>query len=307
MATAAARPQRAATGRRRTQWAGFWFVLPVVLGTLMFNLLPMLASLALSFSEWDLITPPRWAGLDNYRRLLFEDPFATNALRNTLLFVLGSVALGMVGSLALALLVSPPLRGIGFFRMAYFIPAVCSSVAVALVWQWVLNGKIGLVNSLLRVVGVEGPNWTSDPRTALLSIIIISVWAGLGYNMMIYLAGLQNIPSELYDAARIDGAGALAQFRHVTLPMLSPTTFFILITTFIGSFQVFDIVFLLTQTGGSGGRGRATDVWIYYLWQTGFSRFQMGYASTMAWALFLIIAGLTLVQWRFANRKVFYE
>lgn len=293
--------------RKRRQWTGFWFVLPVILGTLIFNLLPMLASLVLSFTEWDLITAPRWIGIENYRRLLFEDPFAANALRNTLIFVVGSVTLGMVGSLALALLVNPSIRGIGLFRLAFFLPAVCSAVAVTLVWQWVLNGKVGLVNTLLRGVGIEGPNWTSDPRTALLSVIIISVWAGLGYNMMIYLAGLQNIPTELYDAARIDGAGAMAQFRYVTLPMLSPTTFFILITTFIASFQVFDIVFLLTQTGGAGGRGRATDVWIYYLWQTGFSRFQMGYASTMAWALFLIIALVTLFQWRFADRQVFYD
>lgn len=290
----------------RNQWAGLVFVLPVVAGTLIFNLLPMLASLGLSFTEWDLITPPRWAGLDNYRHL-FTDQFAGNALRNTLIFVLGSVGLGMAGSLLLALLVQPTIPGIRFFRLAFFIPAVCSSVAVTLVWMWVLNGKIGLVNSLLSLIGIQGPNWITDQRTALFSVIIISVWAGLGYNMMIFLAGLQNIPREVYDAARIDGASTLAQFRHITLPLLSPTSFFILITTFISSFQVFDIVFLLNQTGGAGGRGRATDVWIYYLWQAGFSRLEMGYASTMAWALFLVIALMTVVQWRVANRLVYYE
>ena len=293
---------------RRHQWTGLLFVLPVVIGTLVLNVLPALASLVLSFTAWDLLTPPRFIGIANFRELAVGDPFARNAMRNTLVFVLGSVALGMTGSLLLALLVNRQRRGISFFRLAFYLPVVSSVVAVGLVWQYLLNSRIGLVNGLLfNLFGVNGPGWLTDPRFALLSVIVASVWQGLGTNMLIFLAGLQNIPGDYYDAAKIDGAGALRRFRNITLPLLSPTSFFILIISIINSFQVFGLIYVLTITEGAGGRNRATDVWIYYLWQNAFSFFRMGYASAMAWVLFLVIGGLTIIQWRVSSRWVFYE
>lgn len=292
---------------RRRELTGLLFVLPVVLGTLILNVIPAAASLLLSFSEWDLLTPPRFIGLANFRELLTADPFALGALRNTIFFVIGSVSLGMTLSLAMALLVNQPLRGIAIFRLAYYLPVVTSVVAVGLVWQWLLNSRLGLVNGMLAQVGVEGPAWLIEPGWAILAIIIASVWQLLGTNMMIFLAGLQNVPGDLYDAAKIDGAGAWRRLRDVTLPMLSPTTFFILITSIIGSFQVFGLVYVLTLAEGAGGRSRVMDVWIYYLWQNAFSYFRMGYASAMAWLLFIVIGLLTLVQWRMATRWVFYE
>jgi multiple sugar transport system permease protein len=228
-------------------------------------------------------------------------------MRNTVTYVIGAVTLGMAASLALALLVNQPLRGVQFFRLAYFIPVVTSTVATALVWQWILNGKIGLLNSWLRMIGIEGPSWLTDPKWAMFSIVVISVWAAVGYNMMIFLAGLQNISQDFYDAAKIDGAGRNARFRYVTLPLLSPTTFFVLIISLINSFQVFDIVFIITTTGGADGRLRSTDVWVYYLWQNAFSFYKMGYASAMAWVLFVIIGLITLFQWKMSQRWVFYD
>ncbi len=290
----------------RYQLAGLLFVLPVFLGTLVLNVLPTVASLGLSLTSWDLITPPEYVGFQNYARLA-QDPFARAAMFNTVKYVIGAVSLGMLGSLGLALLVNQSLRGVRFFRLAYFIPVVTSVVATALVWQWILNGKLGLVNSMLRMIGIDGPSWLTDPRWAMFSIIIISVWAGVGYNMMIFLAGLQNIPQSLYEAATIDGAGGWARFRNVTLPLLSPTTFFVLIISLINSFQVFDIVYIITTTGGAGGRLRSTDVWVYYLWQNAFSFFRMGYASAMAWVLFLVIGAITIFQWKFSKRWVFYD
>jgi multiple sugar transport system permease protein len=301
------RPPGSLSHARRRDLQGLLFVLPVVLGTVIFNVAPAIASLVLSLTEWDLLTPPRFVGFANFVELLSADPFALGAIRNTVLFVVGSVALGMVGSLVLALLVNQPLRGIAVFRLAYYLPVVTSVVATGLVWQWLLNSRLGLVNGVLAEVGVDGPGWLVEPGWAIVSLIIISVWQGLGTNMMIYLAGLQNVPGDLLDAARIDGAGAWRRFRDVTLPMLSPTTFFILITSLIGSFQVFALVFVLTIAEGAGGRSRVMDVWIYYLWQNAFSYFRMGYASAMAWLLFLVIGALTILQWRLASRWVFYE
>jgi ABC-type sugar transport system permease subunit len=294
---------------QRYQWAGLLFVLPVVIGTFLLDVLPAVGSLALSFSDWDLLKPPpEFIGLQNYGELFFRDSWAKTAFLNTLKFALGSITLGTTVSLILALLVNERLFGIQFFRLAFYLPVVSSAVATALVWQWVLNSKVGLVNTALGWVGVQGPAWLTDPRIKLFTIILVSVWGGAGYNMMLFLAGLQNIPQELYDAAKIDGAGSWRRFVYVTLPMLSPTTFFVLIMSFIGSFQVFALVFMLTGGGSAAGRGRdpATDVWVYYLWRNGFSFWRMGYASAMAWVLFAVIGVVTFVQWKLQKRWVHY-
>ena len=291
---------------QRYQWAGLLFVLPVVIGTLIFNVVPTVSSLIISFTHWDLITPPEAAGLDNYRQL-FRDPTIWASMRNTIIFVVGSITLGMTSSLLLALLVNEPLRGVQFFRLAYFIPVVTSVAAIALVWQWILNGKVGLVNAGLQMVGITGPSWLKEPQLVMFSIIVISVWAGVGYNMMLFLTGLKNIPQYFYDAAKIDGAGRFSRFRFVTMPLLSPTTFFVLIISLINSFQVFDIVYMITTAGATESRVRAADVWVFTLWQNAFSFFRMGYASSMAWILFLIIGGVTLFQWKFSQRWVNYD
>lgn len=294
---------------RRYQWAGLLFVLPVVVGTFLLDVLPAAGSLVLSFFDWDLLKPPpEFIGVQNYAELFFQDSWAKTAFLNTLKFALGSIALGTAYSLALALLINQPLKGISFFRLAFYLPVVSSTVASALVWQWVLNSKLGLVNTVLGYVGIQGPAWLIDPRMKLFTIMLVSVWGGAGYNMMIFLAGLQNIPQELHDAAKIDGAGSWRRFVNVTLPMLSPTTFFILIMSFIGSFQVFALVFMMTGGGSAAGRGRdpATDVWVYYLWRNGFSFWRMGYASAMAWVLFAVIGVVTFIQWKTQKRWVHY-
>ena len=290
---------------RRFQMAGLIFVLPVVLGTLVFNIFPTFATFGISFTHYDMLTAPEWAGVENYQTLI-EDQFARNALRNTTVFMLGMVILGIPCGLALALLVHRPLPGIRLIRLAYMIPYVSSTIAVALVWQWILNGKLGLLNQFLKLLGLEGQSWLTNPDIAMLSIVFISVWQSVGYNMLLFLAGLQGIPESLYEAAKIDGGGPGQRFRHITLPMLSPTTFFVLIITIIGSFQVFNIIYIFTFTGGAGGRMRALDVWVYYLWQNAFSYGKMGYAAAMAFGLFAVIAAVTFVQWRASRRWVFY-
>lgn len=295
---------------QRYQWAGLLFVLPVVVGTFTLDLLPAVGSFVLSFTNWDLLKPPpTWVGLANYVELAVLDSWARVAMANTFKYALGSICLGTVVSLSLALLVNQPLKGQSFFRLALYLPVVSSAVATALIWEWMLNSKLGLVNTALGFIGIQGPAWLTDPRIKLFTIMVVGVWAGAGYNMMLFLAGLQNIPEELYDAAKIDGAGTWSRFRHVTLPMLSPTTFFILIMSFIGSFQVFALVYMFASGGSAAGRGRdpATDVWVYYLWRNAFSFWRMGYASAMAWILFAIIGVMTAVQWQLQKRWVHYD
>ena len=290
---------------KRLQLVGMLFVMPVVLGTLVFNIVPTLGTLGISFTHYDMLTAPEWAGLENYQQLL-ADTFARDALKNTIVFTVGMLLLGIPSGLGLALLVNRHLPGIRLIRLIYMIPHVSSTIAVALVWQWILNGKLGLLNQGLRMLGLEGQSWLIDPNIAMISVIVVSVWQSVGYNMLLFLAGLQSIPESLYEAAKIDGGGSWPRFRHMTLPMLSPTSFFVLIITMIGSFQVFNIIYIFTVSTGAQGRLRALDVWVYYLWQNAFSFFKMGYAAAMAFALFAVIALVTFIQWRASKYWVFY-
>lgn len=284
---------------------GLLFVLPVVLGTLILNIAPTFATFGISFTHYDLLTAPEWAGLDNYHELL-QDQFAHAALRNTAVYTIGSVILGIPAGLGLALLVNTRLPGIRLIRIVYIIPVVSSTIAVALVWQWILNGKLGLLNQFLKMIGIQGQSWLTNPNIAMFSVVFISVWQGVGYTMLLFLAGLQSIPESLYEAAKIDGGGRLSRFRYITLPMLSPTTFFVLIITIISSFQVFDFIYIFTFTGGAAGRLRSLDVWVFYLYQNAFSFHKMGYAAAMAFGLFVVIAGVTFIQWRASKHWVFY-
>lgn len=288
--------------RWRHNVEGWLFIGPVILGILAFQLIPIGVSIYASLTQWDGMNAPTYTGLANYRRLVAEDSFFRETLSNTIYFTAGHIPLTIIAAMALALLCNLNLPGIALFRTAYFIPAVSNVVAISVVWFWIYQPQYGVLNTMLGRIGIEGPAWLSSTTWAMPSVILVSVWQGVGYPMVILLAGLQGIPHELYEAARIDGASAWNQFWKITLPLLTPTLFFLFITQFIASFQVFGIIYVMTQ----GGPANETSVYIYYLYQTAFAFGQMGYASAMAWVLFAIIAMVTFIQWKLQKRWVFY-
>ncbi|MGC8740755.1 MAG: extracellular solute-binding protein [Candidatus Sumerlaeaceae bacterium] len=294
----------------RRYWEGYAFVAPWLVGFVLFTLGPVLASLYLSFCRYDLLTPPKWVGLRNIVELV-TDPVFWISLKNTLYYSALVVPGTLVMSLGLAMLLNTGVRGTTFFRAVYYLPALTAGVATSLLWRWIFNPQLGLFNMFLNWVGLPGPEWLTSPRWAMPAIIIMSIWGGVAGPMLIYLAGLQGIPQHLYEAAAIDGASRWQMFRHVTLPMLSPTIFFNLIMAIIGSFQVFTTVFVMTaNTAASqepGGPANSTMVYVLYLYQTGFRYLAMGKACAMAWILFLIILGLTLWNYRMSQRWVHYD
>ncbi len=280
----------------------YLYVLPTIVGLILFSAGAVIASFIVSFTQWDIVSPPEWVWLSNYVNLWHSELF-WDVFGNTLYFVILAVPLSVICSLALALLVNTQLKGITFFRTAYFLPVVSSMIAVALVWSWIFNPEYGLLNYLLRsIFGVQGPAWLDSTSWALPAMVIVTVWKGLGYSMVIFLAGLQSIPSDLYHAATIDGAGIWRRFRHITLPMLSPTTFFIIVITLINAFQVFEQTYVLTK----GGPANSTLTLSYYIYQNAFQFFQMGKATALAYVLFAIIFVVTLIQFRVQKRWVFY-
>ncbi len=281
---------------------GYILVLPIVLGLLIFSLGPVFGSLYLSFTSWDLFGAPEWIGTQNYTRL-FADELFVKSLRNTVYYTLLAVPTGTVLSLAVALALNRKVRGTTLFRTVYFLPSVCSEVAIAVVWVWLYMPELGLFDVLLSSVGISPPPWLTSTRWAMPSVSIMAVWGGLGYNMVIFLAGLQSISQEYYEAAMIDGANRRQSLRRITLPLLSPITFFIVIMSVIGSLQVFASVYIMT----GGGPYYATLTIAYYLFRNGFEWFKMGYASSLAYVLFMIILVLTAIQWRLQRRWVFYE
>jgi multiple sugar transport system permease protein len=299
--TRTSRPAR----RERQQWEGYLFIAPWLLGFLFFTLGPILISIYLSMTKWDLMHPrPLWIGAQNYRDL-FNDPDFYLSLNRTLYYTAVSVPLGMAGSLAVAMLLNQKVPGISVFRTVYYLPAVTSSVAMFLLWRWVLNPEYGLVNYLLHTVfhtPRNWPGWLSDPGWAMPALILMNLWY-LGGGMIIYLAGLQGIPQHLYEAAELDGAGAWSQFRNVTIPMLTPTIFFNLVMSVIGSFQVFTQAYVMTD----GGPAKATMFYVLLLYKQAFDFLRFGYASAMAWILFIIIAVLTAFNFKVAPRWVHYE
>ncbi len=284
--------------------AAYLFLLPNLVGFLVFTVLAVVASAAISLTNWDLLSAPEFVGLDNYRALLTDDPLFRKVLVNTAYFTGVSVPLAIVISLALALALNQGIRGLPIFRAAYFMPVITAMVVVALIWRWFYNPDFGVLNYLLLKLGVDNPpNWLASQQWAMPAVIIMAVWKQLGYNMVIFLAGLQAIPDSLYEAAAIDGAGRWARFRHITLPLLTPTTFFILIVSLIGSLQVFDAVLVLT----GGGPANATRTIVFHIWEQAFQFLKMGYAAAVAWILFFLIFAITLVQWRLQRRWVYYE
>lgn len=298
----------ASTRRRREAMAAFWFLLPNLIGFIIFLAGPVLASLGISFFDWNLLTAPKWLGITNYVNLLSDEDF-WHSISATLYYTFGSVPLGILSALLLALALNQKIRGIGIYRTIYFIPVVSSLVAVSLMWRWMYNPTSGILNYWLNQafevlhLPFSAPNWLQSRTWAMPAIIIMSVWKTLGYNMVLFLAGLQGIPAHLYEAAEIDGATSWRKFRHITLPLLTPTTFFILLITLIGSFQVFEQAYIMTQ----GGPARETVTTVYYIYENGFQWYKMGYASAVAWVLFALVLVVTLIQWRFQERWVFYE
>ncbi len=279
-----------------------FFLGPSLLGLTVFTVLPILASAGLTLFEWDLLTPLRFVGIGNFARLA-TDQNLWAALGHTLQFIVGYIPTVSVLALAVAIALNRPGRSVLFFRTAFFLPVVSAWVAVALIWKWLLNPRFGLLNYLLGLVGIPGPAWLFDPNWAMPAVILTSVWKDIGFVMVMFLAGLQNIPSEYYEAASLDGASGWQRFLYITLPLLSPTTFFVLVISLINSFQVFDQVWIMTGGGPAG----ATSVLVEQIVKHAFSYSRLGYAATIAWALFVLVFSATLIQSRMQRQWVTYE
>ena len=289
---------------RHNKAAYLVFLAPWFLGLFGLTLGPMLASLYLSFTDFELFTTPTWVGIDNYDAMFTQDRRYLGALKVTFIYVLLSVPLQLAFALAIALLLNQGRRAIGVYRAVYYLPSLLGgSVAIAIMWRQTF-GPDGLVNSALGLIGLEGPSWVSDPKYALYTLVALAVWQ-FGAPMVIFLAGLKQIPQELYDAAAVDGAGKLRQFFGVTIPLLTPVIFFNLVLQTIGSFQSFTSAFIVS--GGSGGPADSTLFYTLYLYQEAFVNFRMGYASAMAWVLLAIIAVFTALHFLSSRYWVYYE
>ena len=287
---------------RKEALSGYLFILPWIVGFVVFLAGPMLASFALSFTRWNIVGDPRWVGLDNYQQIFTRDPDFLQSLKVTLRYAVIYLPLTTVIGIAMAVALNSRVRGIGLFRTLLYLPSVVPGVAATLVWVWVLNGRYGLLNTILGWFGIEGPNWFRDPQAALYGIVMISLW-GVGGSAIIYLAGLQNIPEHLYEAARVDGASGWQQFRYVTLPMLSPVIFFQLVVGLIGVFQTFTSSFVAT----GGGPLKSTLFYMLYIYNKAWQSLRMGYASALAWILALIILIVTILVFRSSPYWVHYE
>ena len=288
--------------KRHETILGWLMVSPWLIGFICFSALPMFASLIISFTEWDMLSKPEWVGFENYKTLFFEDPLALHSLNITILFTIVSIPLNIVFGLALAMLLNTSIRGLAIFRTIFYLPAILSGVAVALMWRWIFSTEFGLLNALLSMIGIEGPAWLTDRIWVLPSFVIMRLWS-VGGGMIIYLAGLQSIPTNLYEAANIDGANWWHRTRFITLPMLSPTIFFQLIVGFIFSMQIFTEAFIMTN----GGPADASLFYLLYLYRQAFQYFDMGYASALAWVLFIVILVLTIILFKTGKSWVYYE
>ena len=290
------------TMARRDSLTGYLFVAPQVIGILVFVLLPLALVVWYSLHEWNVLAQTfRFQGLENYQRLL-SDPGLPEVLGATALFSIGLVVLNMSLALLLAVLLNQKLAGITFFRTLFFSPVIVSLVAWTIVWSFLLQNNGGL-NGILAQLGVEGPNWLRNPTSAMISVIVVQVFKNVGLNMILFLAALQGVPRELYEAARVDGIPVFKQFRRITLPLISPTVLLTSIITIVGSLQVFAQIAVLTQ----GGPGMSTTVLVYYLYQQAFEFHKFGYGAALSILLFVIVAALTFFQWQMRKRVVFYE
>lgn len=295
----------AKTISKLTRRDGFWALLlagPTLLGILIFNLIPIMGSLWLSLTKWNLLSEPRFIGLKNYQDL-FADSLFYQVMGQTFAFVGMVVALELVGGVLIAMALNAKLRGATWLRTAYFLPFVTSMVAVSIVWGWVFDPANGALNAVLKALGAAPVAWLSDPHLALPALAFLTAWKGLGYAMMLVFAGLQAIPMQYEEAAAIDGANALQRFFRVTLPLLSPTIFLVAVLSTINAFQAFDAVYLLT----AGGPANRTTTIVYWLYQNAFVHYNLGKASAIAYVLFAVLFVLTLIQWAVRKKWVYAE
>lgn len=289
---------------RRESITAYLFILPWIIGFLVFTIGPMLASLYFSFTKYNIIDPPQWVGLSNFIKL-FKDELFIQSIKVTLKYAVMALPLNLIVGFFLAVLLNQKVVAVNVWRTLYFLPSVIAGVAVALVWQRIFNPRIGIVNPFLKNIGIQSPpRWLNDPAWAVPSLVIMSLWS-VGGGMIMYLAGLQGISSDLYDSAKVDGANALQRFWHVTIPMMTPVIFYNLIMGLISTFQYFTQVYVITS--GEGGPAWATLFYNLYLYKNAFKYHDMGYASAMAWVLFLVVLGLTILIFRSSEYWVFYE
>lgn len=284
-----------ANDERFTAWL---FILPALLGTIIFIIIPVFCSFGLSFAKWDLLNPIQFVGLDNYKEIFSEQLFF-KILINTVVFALATSILGVIIPLILASILNSKIRGAEFYKTAYFLPFITPMIVIGVVWEWIFDPNIGLLNHILHI----HVNWLYDPHFAMPALIIVSVWKLIGYNMVIFLSSLSGISNSMFEAAKIDGANSYQTFKNVTIPLLSPTIFFVVIITAISSFQVFDLIYLMTQ----GGPLDSTNVLVYAIYKNAFEYFNVGKASAIAYVLFLIILVLTLLQWNMRKKLVYNE
>lgn len=290
--------------KRKNTIDAWLFLLPNFIGFLVFTVFAIGFSLWISMHRWDLFSSPTFIGLGNFVRLLTDDRDFKRALLNTLYFAVGIVPLGTAASLCLALLANRGLKGMTFFRTVMYLPSVSSTIAVGIVWIWLLDPQFGVVNYALRSIGLASPpNWLGSVLWAKPALILMHIWQYAGYYMIIFLAGLQGVPEQLYEAAVLDGASSWQKFWRITLPLLSPTTFFVIVMKMIGVFNIFEQPFIMTGGGPSG----STETIVYYIYSNAFEWFNMGYASAVAWVLFILVFGVTLIQFKYQGRWVNYE
>jgi multiple sugar transport system permease protein len=284
----------------RKSWICYLFILPNLVGVLLFLAFPVVFALYMSFTEWDILTSPEFVGLQNYRTMFTDDPLFWTSLRNSAYYVLLTVPTTMLIALGLAMAMNQAVRGIAFFRAAIYVPVLTSAVAVAFVWQWIFNYDFGLLNAILDFFHLPSVRWLTSSRWAIISLAIMSVWKSAGYFAVILFAALQGVPEVLHEAAEIDGATAWRRFLNITLPLIAPALLFVTVISVIGSFQVFDQVYLVT---GNGGPGTATYVYNLHLFNEGFKFFHMGYAAALAYVLFAILFVITYLQLRIGRDR----
>ena len=302
-ASAAARPRRGKSAMaREANMTGWLFVSPMVLGFALLLIAPLVMAFSMSFTDWPLLGEAKFIGLDNYHALLVDSLF-WKSLGNTFYFAAGLVPLNIALALSLALLLARNLPGMGIFRTAIFMPVVTSLIVWSIVWKYMFATDSGFINQLLQLVGIQGPAWLYNPKLAMPAVIVTSVLKNVGLNMVLFITALQQVPSHLYEAAKIDGAGRAKTFFSVTVPMITPTIFLTTILTVIGSMKVFGQIYVMTH----GGPGNSTKVLVYYIWEKAFRLFEFGYASALAFILFFIILIFTLIQWQLRTRWVFHE
>lgn len=292
---------KAKMARQEAIW-GYTLAFPMLIGCAIFFYLGLLASFFLGFTEWDVLTQPIWIGIENYIYLFKDDVFRM-ALWNTFRYAFMQVPISLLVALALALALNQNIRFRNIYRLIFFLPALTMPVAISFVWKWIYAPRYGILNQILNSIGLTGVRWLDDPHVAIYAIVTMGVWMSSGYAMIIFIAGLQNIPKIYYEVAIIDGANGWQKFLHITIPMLSPTIMFILISSVISSFQMFDFIYVMT----AGGPSNSTRTVVYSLWEEGFRFFRMGRATAMGWILFLIILVLTIIQLKGQKLWVHYE